>query len=281
MAIFLRDRTNLRGSSTRVRGNRADLRNSEVGYSTSSMNMNNNRDRILLFKGRNWQENVMFRTGVNSIDRTGRPADGGKTGFNNGIRSARITNFNVRVNYHVIRDANGNFPGGIANRTAMNTYINSIHGQINTIWNRSFINFINFRTNIHDSDRFFNMRRDFVALLLNRSMSTRRDSVDLFLVNSIGRGTLGTAVSARLSTKLMVNVRRTRTNNATGGAARTLAHEIGHTFSLGHGSNSVANNLMTQTGSGGTGTRLTVAQVERVHRKISYRTGDLRNLRRE
>lgn len=281
MAIFLRDRTNLRGNTTRVRNNIANLRNSEVGYSTSSMNMTNAGDRILLFKGRNWQKNVMFRTGTNTINRTGRPADGGKTGFNNGVRSARITNFSVRINYHVIRDAGGNFPGGITNRTRMDRYITSIHRQINVIWNLAFINFINFRTNIHDSDRFFNMRRDFVALLLNRSMSTRRDSVDVFLVNSIRGGTLGTAVGARISTKLMVNVVRTGTNNATTGAARSLAHEIGHTFSLGHGANNVAANVMTQTGAGGTGTRLIVAQVERVHRKISYRTGDLRNLRRE
>lgn len=269
MAVTLFSNRNRRGESERINNNRGDLRNSAVGYRTTSAELTNRNDQVLLFSQRNFGGRALFLNGRANIDRVGRPADGGKTGFNNSARSARMTPFRIDVIYHIVRDGDGNNPGGINN---MNNLVTTLHNNIRGIWSNFMIDLRRRRINTHDSDRFFNMRGDYTALLTNRSMSVQNDALNIFLVNTTN-GAIGRA-APRLSVRTIVQI--DGRNNAE--IARTTAHEIGHIFFLNH-NNRDGTNLMAQTRIGN-GLNLDQRQVERVHQRLANRTGVIRRLRR-
>ena len=119
MAIRLFEQKDFGPVSFSVTSDVSDLRETPVGYKTSSIRMTSNADRALVFTKRNWDGRVMVRLGPVEIRHVGRPADGGKNEFNNDIRSVRLTDFRVNVVYHIIRDENGAWPGGFTTRAAI------------------------------------------------------------------------------------------------------------------------------------------------------------------
>lgn len=275
MAITLFDGRDLSGNSQAVTRDIADLRNSPVGYGTSSLEMTDAQDRCLLFLGRNWTGRVMLRRGVNTINRIGNPGEGGRTGFNNSVRSVRVTPFRIRVFYHVIRSINGNWPGGIANQRDMNRYIRDIHARLDDAWGDGLFVFVRARTNVYDNARFFNMRNEYVALLRSRAFNVERFAVNAFLVNSIAGDTDGISVPRQIGYRTAVEVDPANVPLS----GQLLAHEIGHMLGLGHrGGGFGSNNLMEQ---GSNGTSLRDDQYERAHRTASNRTGRARAFRIE
>jgi hypothetical protein len=257
--------------------NNSDLRETPVGYKTSSIQMTANGDRALFFRQRNWDGGVMARQGRQDIRHVGRPSDGGKTGFNNDIRSIRLTNFRVNVVYHIIRDRNANFPGGFANRAAINAYIRRVHREFNRVWMQGFISFQLLRTNVYDNDRVFNFRENFSWLRDDRAFSLEQAAINVFVVNTRRRQVIGQGSRLLLFRNAGIAVIAL----TQGGppmhditVGRITAHEVGHVLGLGHksaGDNPV-NIMFPSLGTGTThNTLLNNDQIERVHRRISRR----------
>lgn len=182
--------------------------------------------------------------------------------MNNAVSSIRVTNFHIRMRYHIIQNSSGNFPGGIANQAVMDTFIGNIHTALNTIWNQGFIEFEDIGHTVHVNDDYFDMSGEYGDLREETVFQTTEQAAHCFLVNSATG--LGAAVRRENSRRFMVRVRAA---NAVG-TARTLAHEIGHSLGIGHGANTDPNLLMSQSGVG-PGTDLTDAQIETVHEGLS------------
>lgn len=229
----------------------------------------------------------MVRLGPVEIRHVGRPTDGGRNGFNNDIRSVRLTDFRVNIVYHIIRDENGAWPGGFTSRAAIEGYLRNAHRTMNRVWRPAFIQFDSLRTNIYDNERVFNFRETFGWLRDTRAFSLEQAAINIFIVNTRQRQVIGTGSTLqRLRNAGIAAVALTqggvRFHAFTTGLIS--AHEVGHVLALHHTSaNGNPSNVMFNTmavafdtGTPPSNTTLLTLnrdQVERVNRRLS-RSGD-------
>lgn len=281
MAITLFDRKDLGGVSFNVPGDVANLRETPVGYKCSSLRMTVDTDRALFFTKRSWDGRVMIRRGAQVIRHVGRPKDGGKSGFQNDIRSVRLTDFGINVVYHIIRDKNGEWPGGFTSQAAIEGYLRNAHRTMNRVWRPGFIRFDIVRTNVYDNERVFNFRENFSWLRDTRAFSLQQAAVNVFIVNTRRRQIVGEA--SRLQRLRNAGIAAVALSQ--GGVRFTafiagliVAHEAGHVLGLRHGSaKGNRSNIMFDSWNLSPNTTTLLGlnrdQVERVHRRMS-RSGD-------
>lgn len=248
--------------------------------STASMELTEENDKIFLFKKTKWDGDTLFRSGKRTITDLGDASDGGKKSFRNSINSIRVSCFDIRVKYHIVKSSKGEFPGGFSSNATMESNINKMHILASNIWEEVLLRLDNVGFAYHTNDDYFDLSDESKCknVDFNKDFNIPQQFAHVFVVDK--SFALGCALPRRSSRAFHINARND--NNLMKGA-RTLAHELGHSLGLSHGGNSNKDRLMTQTGSSAPvyGTNLSFAEVERVHDSLSDKKGDDRLYRIE
>ena len=274
MSVILYTDKNFQGKSLSVSSNMQDLKTSTIGYDTSSIQIHS-ISGALFFTKPSWDGRVMCRRQIMHINNVGDYGGLGKFGFNDRIKSLRITPFKVHVRYTVIMHSHGLWPGGYKTWSDVQSFLAKVHASAKTIWKTGFIDLVADSYEFKEHDGFFRIE-NFAKFITTFDFSTSKDVINVFFVDEINDA-IGQAFNLPFSTRLAIAAPSTK--NDVSGVARTLAHEIGHVFGLPHGRKNTST-LMRQTRHSHS-LDLTDDQIEQVHRRLSVRSGPAANLRRE
>ena len=259
MATTLFKDENCAGARHVVSADAPDLKDTPVKYAASSMAMTAASDAILLFMKKNYNGDVMFRTGRQEIRKLSSPSKGGRTGFGNTVGSARRTPFTVRLFVNIIARDDGSFPGF----SNLNTFIADTVGAANSIWNKFLIQLDVAEIVTRRSTKLHDLKDELYPLLWKNWQKPGHANV--YLVGSLFKASgicppvgfgKGAVLDCGSSSDPLV-------------AGDTLSHELGHYFGIKH--EKPPENLMTRSGvSNGV---LTNTQVEEVHRTLTRHIG--------
>lgn len=277
MSILLYGHKNYRGTCVKINSDQSDLQNTDLNYRSSSAQLTSDNDCALFFTERNWIGDVIFRVGRKNIRDLRNPDYGGMPNFNNAIKSIRVSPFTLKVKYHFIWIP-GDLPGfhsGFGGIASLVQQIKDMHEIVKDIWSKYLINLeIDPVIEQYENSKYFIMNDDdpneLQALKNDKTFNFLNSAINVVLVEDI-TGATGQSKRADLfEPVVIVKVRPTRKlfDNA-----RTIAHEIGHTFGLKHGKNTNDNRLMTQTaeidGDIHNAVHLETDEVETVHRNLA------------
>src|SRR5262249_47411021 len=160
----------------------------------------------------------------------------------------------------VVRAEDGRFPGGMPDLQAAEEYVQAVTVRARGIWQPALVRLRVSGTTVVVSDKFFDLDRECLALLLSRVLDVEKGAANGVLNNSIRGFNDGVAVPRCISKRLVVEHL-----GSSDSGGKILAHELGHFLGLLH-QNSQAANLMNHVVSG---TDLTDDQVEAVHHHMS------------
>ena len=270
MPITMYEKKDFKGSSLHLSSDVDDLYPTPVGYKTSSARIEGGGGALFFTKTR-WDGRVMCRRSVMGINDLGDYGGLGRVGFDNSVKSIRISPFNVKVRYFVVTNSRGNYPGSYTNWSSVTTFLSKVHSGAAAVWQNAFIQLLSTGQEIVEHDGFYRID-SFSAFALTSDFHTRKDVINVFLVSDI-RDAVGQACSIPWSTRLAIEP------GSVPAVTRTLAHEIGHVFGLSHGSKK-EQTLMRQT-KDSSSLALTDDQIEEVHQNLSVRAGVMANLRLE
>ncbi len=269
MAVFLFAKPNFQGANLRVEHNIADMRNSSVGNDSSSMQLTQPADRVVLFGKPIWRGQVLFRRDVQNISHLGDRDQRGKPGFNNDVQSVRITPFTVRLHFHVVKTEDGRLPGGMATEAAATEYVQAITTRASAIWEPALVRLRVTATSFVVSNKFFDLDNEYVGLLLSAVFDVEKGAASVIVNNSI-EGNAGLGMPRCISKRVVVEHL-----GATDTAGAILAHEIGHFLGLLH-KNKLTTNLMNHVVGG---TDLSDEQIENVHEHLARASDTPRSVR--
>jgi len=282
MSLQLFGKPQFNGQSITVTADTPDLVTTSLNYRASSARLTNSSDRVLLFTETGFRGQVMFRRGqVNIInlgkDRGRVTPNGqihwGKNGFNNNVRSVKVTPFDVNLKYHYVYDGtNGtNLPGtpevndDFVDWINLAAKINEVHSSILPAFDRAMINMVKDPIFGQIDNRFyFDMLQD-RSIISDEVNQFRRDNtigllrsaINVVFVNDLatvainspleGLDGLGPEYTFDPNTFLVCFVEM-KDNSETDNMARTLGHEIGRMLGLQSFANQSAGtlNLMTE-----------------------------------
>ena len=248
--------------------------------STASIELTSENDRILLFKKKKWNGDVLFLSGKQTITDLGDEDQVGKKGFRNSVNSVRITPFSVRLKYHIIKDNNGTLPRDNSSPETLEILLAKMRTLASNIWeDEAMIKLTDGGLTYQVNDALFKsecgngeIHAAYPDLVENRA--------HVFIVNEID--SLGCAGRRKVTPGFFV---ASGPSHSLSAMTRTLAHELGHSWGLDHGRevNPDGTKLMTQTGEANEGysTRIGKVQVEKVHEGLSDKSGDKSDYRLE
>ena len=265
MAIKLFPQRNLQGKYTIIKNDKQRFTGPYLALGASkSMELTSDNDRIILFKNNNWDGEAMFRSGKQVINDLGNESGKGKAGFDKGFRSLRITNFKIRMKYHIIMKSDGTLPGNEPSKQSIEMKIGKLHIMASNIWKQGLISWVNDGCIYEEDNDLFEARCG--DLIANPNYYIAQSHCYPFIVDKLNK--LGCAGPRWKVSGFLSQLRKDNNLNLN---ARTWAHELGHQLGLGHGSNSIKNRLMTQTGSAAPiyGTELSDVELEKVHKGLS------------
>jgi hypothetical protein len=288
MAIVLFSKTDFRGDSFVVNQSFSDLKNTPVGFSTSSIRLETRDDVALFFRRTGWHCEVLFRRGPKNISHAGRSGQGGKVGFANDIRSVRTTPFGLHLRLHVVTSESGQFPGGLPDSQAVDRYLSDALVEANALWAPFLLRYNLLETRRLASDKLFNIagRREFLAVIVSRNIGAVSACWNAYFVNDAGRpGGISEprAISNRMVFAYVADIIGNRRPDVAG---FTLAHETGHF--LGQVAHTIdSSNLMHReavldsAGVNITNRSLEDKQVEGFHEVLGRNSDDQRGVRME
>lgn len=248
-----------KGTKLRVNKNISNLKDTKIKKNTSSIQITTKIGKALLFEDTKFKgNNCTYFCGTQKVNNYHASdfdtilGDGGKITVGKPA-SIRMTPFSVKLNVNVFKNENGFLPGlgpglsPLENRAEVIEYFRKVVDRANSILNRYLLhlkwdNTVHIRT----SDKFYNMKGDFVQLLGN---FTKKKHVNVYLVNRIGHldeDTLGIAshpahsglLGMTLLGPLLGGWRQQGTaleyDPNTVCTGHSLAHEIGHILALTH-----------------------------------------------
>lgn len=282
MAIRLFERTNRRGDFSDIGRDENDLGHIDVGRNPSSMVMGDAGDAVLLFKRPEWRGGVMFRRGRNTINNLGSPRAGGRNTFRNGIASARVTPFHVKLNITAVSQSDGTLPGGYPNLGALSDDFDLVLSMVNDFYEReqALLRVEAEPMQVRVNNNKFNITMA-ESWPIPASWKNRRE-IDCILVNS-GSGFTGLGRPPHWGKVIIIALRNSPTGRrrTLGAIGRTVAHEIGHFLGSGHVDAPVTNVLRTPTPATAdiTTATATVDQIQEWHTKLSRNMSRRRNRR--
>ena len=288
MAIILFAKTDFRGDSFVVNQNFSDLKDTGVGFRTSSIRLETAADAALFFRRTGWHGEALFRRGPKDISHAGRSGQGGKVGFANDIRSVRITPFGLHLRFHVVTSESGQFPGGLVDSQAVDRYLSDALAEANALWAPFLLQYNLLETRRLASDKLFNIagRREFLAVIVSRNIGAVIGCWNAYFVNDAGRPA-GISEPRVVSNRMVFEyVADTAGNSRADVSGFTLGHETGHF--LGQVPHTIdSSNLMHRkavldsTGVNITNRSLEDKQVEGFHEVLGRNSDDQRGVRKE
>ena len=129
----------------------------------------------------------------------------------------------IPVIYHLVGDDNGDERANLKNVMEMHCFLNNFFDTLDMRYYISDINYIN-NTGIHTDPRSANSR-------VRLRLAKRNSVMNIFMVKTIGSGAQGGSTLAYYSPQDDYIVIQ---ENQINGFASTLAHEVGHFFTLAH-----------------------------------------------
>ncbi len=276
MSILLYGHKNYRGKSVRITKDHSDLKTTALNYRSSSMQLTSDNDCALFYPERSWRGRPLYRTGKKNIRDLRDPDTGGMPKYNNEIKSIRLTPFRMKVKYHFMW-SDGDLPGdhtGLGGIGSLVRQIKDMHKIVNDIWSKYFVELeMDPIIEQYESSKYFVMNDDdpkeLDALKNDSLFRFSNTCMNVVLVEKIN-GAIGQADRGEL--KKPVLIVKVRPTDVLFKNARTIAHEIGHTFGLPHGKNFNDNRLMTQTaevdGDITKAVKLNTDDVETVHENL-------------
>jgi hypothetical protein len=217
-------------------------------------------DVVLLCRKTKWNGEVLYLRGPQTISDLGDPDLGGARGMGNTITSVRVTPFSVKLNITIVTGKDGTLPGMWTSRTQATNDINTIISAANTFYDqeraliRVSLSDLTFRA---DEKRFRLDQTEWNSIPASWKKAHKVDVIfPDTLEEAVGKGNFPWhgkfgLVSARRSSVAAIS--------------RTFVHELGHYWSLTHGSGGgAAANIMTQSTTGNplTNSRFRVSQIQ-------------------
>lgn len=276
MAIKAYSKKDCKGKCTIINSDHEKFGNLSTLGSTASIELTSDNDKVLLFKKKYWDGEVIFRSGKQVIADLDDPAKGGKKGFRNSLNSIRISNFKIRMKYHVAIKSDGTLPNGYSTRTQVENVVSKVHIMASNIWEKGLIELVKSDIIFETDDDLFNGTCG--DLVDNTNYNITPNYCHVFLTDTLP--SLGCAGPRSKVSGFMMQFRNDNNLTLT---ARTLAHELGHNLGLGHKDNTNKNRLLTQTGASAPvyGTKLMNLDLSIVHEGISDKKLPESNYRRE
>ena len=233
----------------------------------TSVRLTGANDKILFFTHVKWGGRAMFRSGVQEIANLGHPGDGGAIGFENTITGMRVTPFTLKLRFHVVTDASGAFPGGMTLLTQVEQMVDNMLLGANTVWNPRLIRFVLESVVLPSGvSQFFDMDHEFYKLMVHsRKFDRLKGGANVVLVNQVAPDLGGHAIAHSLSHMVLVDARQFDDG-------LTLAHELGHFFSLLHRDHKAPNLMdhdIVNAGLSTTQVTLTNEQIENAHESFA------------
>jgi len=251
VTVTLFPRKDFGGSAFVVDENHSVMSNTPIGHGATSMRLSAASDAALLCRREGWQGQSLFKRGPADLPHLGRPAQGGKTGLGNDVRSVRITPFGLRVHFHVVTTTGGDFPGNLASEADATSFVQDVVAVAAALWAPFLIrldfNGVSFAA---DND-LFNVRGEFIKLArADEVFDFRQGMANPVLVDRVGilKGVAGKSLPACLTTQMAIEHQLSGTFpdgtfiNGKDLAGYVLAHELGHFLGLVH--RHTGNNLM-------------------------------------
>lgn len=272
---------------TIIRGDDAKFPALSTLASTASVELTSDDDKILLFKDKDWLGDVLYLKGKKTISNLNDEDDGGKKGFANSVSSVRKTPFTIKVKYHVIMDSAGTLPYGNTTKPKLESVIMKAHVLAAIIWEDSLIKLERDDIVYWTNDALLEADCSYEKLA-DEYPNLNRQLAHCFVVENVTgeKEKLGKANILGCSQKRAVTpgfYLEAGSSRSISELARTIAHELGHSLGLEHGSNSDKNMLMTQAGKASPilGTDIGRVRSEKVHIGLADKKEDDKNYRRE
>lgn len=279
MTIEFYSKKNFGGTCTIVNRDMSRFDSGSKLGSTASIKLTSDADRILLFKKKDWDGDVMYLSGKQSVADLGDPKQGGKQGFRNSVSSVRVTNFGVGVRFHVIKRSDGARPRHKMSDQELENYLGKIRYAASRIL---------------EDEALIRLKDDGIVYTVNDELFNAKCNPDrlneiypdlaagrahVFIPNTLNK--LGCAGTRNINPAFFLA--SSTENHTMNEIARTLAHEFGHSWGLNHDGNVDGSRLMTQTADADkeNNTRLVRSQVETVHEGLSDKSGAEANFRKE
>lgn len=261
MATTLFKDENCAGARQAITTDVPDLKDTPVKYAASSMGMTAASDAVLLFMKKQYDGDVMFRTGKQEIRKLSSPSKGGRTGFGNTVGSARRTPFTVRLFVNIVANDDGSFP----DVDDFDTFIADTVAVANTIWNKFLIQLDVAEVVTRRSTKLHELRAELYPLLWKNWQ--KQGHANVYLVGALHNASgicppVGFGKGAVVCCEGSTNTKR---------SGDILAHELGHYFGISKHEKDETN-LMTKSSKVSKGV-LRDTQVEEVHRTLTKNIG--------